>query len=107
MAATIRAGRVIRDPNLTDHGLRVDLLDFESVVFSNSGSFIFHFQTIVYCCLQQRSHVDPAYTCRHHFILSFDVHDETFHEIMMPLPQNYSLSFQLAFIKKMKEAFPK
>lgn len=40
-----------------------------------------------------------AYTCRHHFILSFDVHDETFHEIMMPLPQNYSLSFQLAVFK--------
>ena len=42
-----------------------------------------------------------ANTCRHRFILSFDVHDETFHEIMMPLPlpQNYSLSFQLAVFK--------
>ncbi|XP_075672521.1 F-box/kelch-repeat protein At3g23880-like [Castanea sativa] len=40
-----------------------------------------------------------ANTCVHHFILSFDVHDETFHEMKMPLPQNYALSFQLAVFK--------
>ena len=40
-----------------------------------------------------------AKTSRHHFILSFDVHDETFHEIKLPQHQNHSLSFQLAVFK--------
>ena len=40
-----------------------------------------------------------ASTCSHYFILSFDVLDETFHEMMLPLAQNDLLSFQLAVFK--------
>ncbi|XP_030942378.1 F-box/kelch-repeat protein At3g06240-like [Quercus lobata] len=87
---------------LSTDSWRKDIITMESLRGNepNFGSIVSVLPPSVFC--NGALHF-IANTCRHRFILSFDVHDETFHEMMLPLPlrerQNYSPSFQLAVFK--------
>ena len=87
---------------LSTDSWRKDIITMESLRGNepNFGSIVSVLPPSVFC--NGALHF-IANTCRHRFILSFDVHDETFHEMMLPLPlrerHGHSPSFQLAVFK--------